>query len=355
MILIWVGFGACSTEIEHVYNPIPQGQAHTLYANQTHVNYTQGNSVPVSEEITTQKAVENNRILSQVVVDQKPFWHRIDVLLFGILFVVFISLGSYGLGMNIRDRRKSDLERQVQERTEELQRANFELTQRNTELDRFVYSASHDISSPLKSILGLINVARMENPTLKQAQYLEMMEKSVEKLEYFIQEVIQYSRNARMPVQFDEFDFQKMVTEIYQSYNYVSGFERIQFIVANRVGELITSDVMRLKIILNNLISNAIKFHRTDTEIEPHVKISISRERDNYIIEVEDNGKGIQSDYVAKIFEMFFRASEDAPGSGLGLYILKETVLRLQGKIDVRSKVNEGTTFTVTIPVQVKR
>lgn len=281
-------------------------------------------------------------------------WLRWDVVLFGSLFLLFVSLGSYGLGMNIRDKRKKELEKLVKERTEELERANEELKQRNSELDRFVYSASHDLSSPLKSILGLINVARLDHPEVRQAQYLEMMERSVHKLESFIEEVIQYSRNARMPLQSDTFDFKKFVSEILIDYQYAPNFEKIRIEIEDNTNELITTDGMRLKIILNNLISNAIKFHRFDNHKTPMISISRKILLGNNLISVEDNGKGIQSEYVEKIFEMFFRGTEETHGSGLGLYILKETVNRLNGKIEVKSGVGEGTMFTVTLPLEVK-
>lgn len=272
----------------------------------------------------------------------------------GSLFVIFVSLGSYGLGMNIRDKRKKALEKLVKERTEELEKANEELKQRNSELDRFVYSTSHDLSSPLKSILGLINVARIDHPEIRESQYLEMMEKSVHKLESFIEEVVQYSRNARMPIQTDIFDFEKFVSEILIDNQYSPSFEKIKIEIQDDTNEPITTDAMRLKIILNNLISNAIKFHRFDNHKTPMISISRRMISGNNLISVEDNGRGIQSEYVEKIFEMFFRGTQETQGSGLGLYILKETVNRLGGKIEVKSMVGEGSVFTVTLPEIVK-
>lgn len=276
---------------------------------------------------------------------------RWEVILSLVLFILFVSLGSYGLGMNIRDKHKKELERQVRERTEELEKANYELQQRNSELDRFVYSASHDLSAPLKSILGLINVARLENPQSEMVKYLEMMEGSVVKLESFIDEVIQYSRNSRVPVQNEEIDFKRLISDILNDYRYAPNFDKINFKIECRDDMKMISDPMRLKIILNNLISNAIKFHRFGNGVQPEVVISAKIEGDNYRIAVQDNGRGIRSEYVEKIFEMFFRATEEVAGSGLGLYILKETVSRLNGTIEVKSELEVGTLFTVLIPI----
>lgn len=276
--------------------------------------------------------------------------YRWDIILPGLLFLFFVSLGSYGLGMNIRDRRKKTLKKLVKKRTEELEKTNKELKLRNDELDRFVYSASHDLSSPLKSILGLINVAKMENPEAQQLQYLIMMKKSVDKLESFIEEVIQYSRNARLPIKHECFQFKQFALDILLNYQYINDYNKITFEIEDTTGEPITTDGMRLRIILNNLISNAIKFHRTDLNEKPKVKITRLIESNNDVISVEDNGRGIESEYLDKVFEMFFRGTETMPGSGLGLYILKEIVNKLNGEIRVKSEVGKGTAFVIALP-----
>ncbi len=252
--------------------------------------------------------------------------------------------------MNIRDKRKKILEKLVRKRTRELEKANEELKLRNSELDRFVYSASHDLSSPLKSILGLINVAKLENPGADQLKYLNMMQTSVNKLESFIEEVIQYSRNARLSIRYESYQFKNFAADILQSYQYVINYDKISFEVEDNTGKPIITDGMRLKIILNNLISNAIKFHRIDTNPKPIIKIKREANLKNDVISVEDNGRGIESEYTEKVFEMFFRGTEEVPGSGLGLYILKEIVNRLNGEVNLKSEVGKGTTFTITLP-----
>lgn len=277
-------------------------------------------------------------------------WMRWDILLLFTLFIVFISLGSYGFGMSIRDKQKRKLEKLVKKRTDELESANAELKHRNSELDRFVYSASHDLSAPLKSIMGIINVARLEDPSSSQQKYLEMIEKSIIKLEGFIDEVIQYSRNARMPVQLEEVEFKPFVSGILSDYQFSPGFEKIKITINAPEEDKMITDTMRLKVILNNLISNAIKFHRTENGHVPEIQITFTNDEQYYHIAVMDNGRGIHSEYVDKIFEMFFRASEEVAGSGLGLYILRETITRLAGTIEVKSELGVGTEFRVTLP-----
>ncbi|HEY5824397.1 MAG TPA: ATP-binding protein, partial [Cyclobacteriaceae bacterium] len=101
--------------------------------------------------------------------------------------------------------------------------------------------------------------------------------------------------------------------------------------------------------IVQNLIENAIKYSRK--EIEPFVDIKIFTEQDQLIIHVEDNGQGIPEKNVGLIFDMFYRANNKVQGSGLGLYILKRAVERLQGTIDVKSTLHIGSVFKVRLPL----
>src|SRR5690606_22991173 len=100
-----------------------------------------------------------------------------------------------------------------------------------------------------------------------------------------------------------------------------------------------------------NLMSNAIKYHSLE-QPDPFLKIRISTSERGAKIEIEDNGSGIEPSYHQKIFEMFFRASEKSFGSGLGLYIVKQVIDRLNGTISLKSEVNYGTIFTITLPNQ---
>ncbi len=280
-----------------------------------------------------------------------PYWQKAEFFFLVILVIVLIAWASYGISSAILSHRRQYLEEQINERTQELKKANEELTIRNTELDRFVYSASHDLSAPLKSILGLIRVAKLDKPEPVQQQYLDMMERSVFKLEDFIEEVVTYSRNTRMPVKLERLEFNQFVSNILQDHQYSPNYQHIDFRIKDETGQEMISDVTRLKIVLNNLISNAIKFHWLDSGQKPFVEIRLSQENQEYILSVSDNGRGIPEEHLKKIFEMFYRASDDAQGSGLGLYILKEAVLKLGGSVEARSERNKGAEFIIRLPV----
>ena len=112
---------------------------------------------------------------------------------------------------------------------------------------------------------------------------------------------------------------------------------------------ILNTDSMRLKIVLSNLIDNSLKY-RDEKKEKPFIRIEAAERDDVKLIIVKDNGVGIDQAYLDKIFHMFFRASENSKGSGLGLYIVKETLGKINGSIQVESSLGSGTTFMVRIP-----
>lgn len=282
---------------------------------------------------------------------ERPYWQKAEFVFLVIFVCILIAWISYTATARIMQKRKEYLQNLVQERTQDLQKANEELLVRNSELDRFVYSASHDLSAPLKSILGLIAVARLENPEGVHLEYLAMMERSVRKLEEFIKDVVSFSRTTRMPVKLEDCNFSEIVKGLLMDHQYSQNFDKINFIISDGTGQPMKTDVTRMKMILNNLISNAIKFHRYNGAVDPFVKISLSRNHSSYVLVVQDNGSGIEETHLHHIFEMFYRASEQSQGSGLGLYILNESVAKLGGTVEAHSVLDEGTTFIISLPI----
>jgi signal transduction histidine kinase len=227
---------------------------------------------------------------------------------------------------------------------------NRELETTNKELDRFVYSVSHDLASPLKSILGLINISRLEPDPAAQRDYLGKMESSIKKLENFISEVLDYSRVNRIEVRHEVVRIKELCEEILQQLH-VPGQPAPQIDFSGLAVTEITSDRLRTRIVLNNLISNAWKFRRPLGSTPHQIRLRSCRQSDRVEIEVSDNGEGIKPEYQSRIFEMFFRGSQKQTGSGLGLYIAKEAVDKMGGSISVRSTYGEGSTFVVQLPV----
>jgi len=228
-----------------------------------------------------------------------------------------------------------------------VEQSNAELRKVNSELDRFVYSASHDLRAPLASVLGLINVARLDKANIDE--YLEKMEKSINRLDRFIHDIIDFSRNARTELVIEAIEFNSLVNEVMDDLRYLDQSSRIQFRLTVKGKDLFYSDRKRITIVLKNLISNSIKYHNPYREA-PFVEVAVQVDALYANICVADNGSGIARQHLESIFKMFYRANNSNRGSGLGLYIVKETVDRLRGEIAVRSELDTGTTFEVTLP-----
>lgn len=226
---------------------------------------------------------------------------------------------------------------------------NENLKKINSELDSFVYRTSHDLRAPLASVLGLINVCQLDTDKKNQRAYLELMEKSISKLDNFISDIINFSKNTRIDVSQQEIDLEALINETLEGLKFMEGYEKIEKRIEIDQDVPFYSDLFRLKIIFNNLISNAIKYRSTIEEMSfVMIKVHVNPKR--AVFEIKDNGRGIPHDKVDKIFEMFYRASESSKGSGLGLYIVKEVVLTLKGKISVQSHLVAGSSFIVEVP-----
>lgn len=239
--------------------------------------------------------------------------------------------------------------RQAQE--EILREQNEQLIKINKELDSFVYSVSHDLRSPLSSILGLVNIAKMEgfkNPEMLDT-YFEMIERSVLKLDETIKEILDYSRNARGELNIEEVDLEEIIQNAFNQMQYLPGYHGTvkQINIQNHTA--LYSDAYRLSVIFLNLISNAIKYG-DDAKEQKLIQVTITTTPAHCVFQVRDNGIGIHSDYIDNVFNMFYRATERSQGAGLGLYIVKEMVEKLSGTISINSELGHGTTITISIP-----
>jgi PAS domain S-box-containing protein len=238
---------------------------------------------------------------------------------------------------------------------DELIRYNSELKKANSELDRFVYSASHDLRAPLKSILGLINITTKDvqekadkDDKLGLLERLGMLNASAVKLDNFIEDILNYSRNARMEPETNEIAFDDLVHEINSNFKFLQE-QNVDFQIINNVCETFYTDKKRLSIILNNVISNAYKYS-DHTKENPFINIIFTCDKDKAVIIVKDNGIGIAEADKDKIFDMFYRSTSLSTGSGLGLYIVKEAVEKLNGSYSVTSELGVGTEICIEIP-----
>jgi signal transduction histidine kinase len=222
-----------------------------------------------------------------------------------------------------------------------------ELERTNDELNRFVYSTSHDLRSPLANILGILNVAKMQLSGDDPTAYYEMIESCVTKMDLFIHKIIEYYKGIRVDNVNEVVEFNGLVNDSISLCN----MQNPQLIFETKINQPVEfrSDGFRLSLILNNLISNAVKYQRRD-EKNPKVSIEVNVDEDQAVVFIEDNGVGIIDDHLNKIFQIFFRSTDYRNGLGIGLYIVKEALTRIGGDINVSSEFGKGTKFTLTVP-----
>lgn len=236
----------------------------------------------------------------------------------------------------------ADSRRELRKRSDELQKAY-------DELNRFIYSASHDMRAPLTSILGVVTLAQQETGDEKMHEYLRMIEVSVKRMEVLNNNVIDYYINNKKQARLEVLDFVEMVDHTVSSLRYYLDADKIKFNINIEQNVKFMSDGFRVRSVVNNLISNAIKFQRpdnTDKQIEITGVIDDNRAK----LTVKDNGIGIKRESLNQIFDMFYRATFINAGSGIGLYVTKESIDKLEGKIEVQSEEGQGTSFTIEIP-----
>lgn len=284
-------------------------------------------------------------------------WYKTTIAyIFAVLLVLFLI----GYIVVFRTKRltliNKKLEKIIQRRTrellnqrEQLEIANSDLRVMNTELDNFVYRSSHDLVAPLKSLKGLINISKLEEDPASQKEYFNMMGTSIDKLEDFIKSTMDYSSNNKKEIIREEINLDEMLDDIVGDLKYYDRADRISLIRNINKHASFTSDARRVKIVLSNLITNSIKYHDYEKE-SLFIEVKAQNTGDFVQIDIVDNGNGIDENYLEKIFEMFFRATATAQGSGLGLYIVKDTMKKLGGDIKVESKLSEGTKFSLFFP-----
>lgn len=289
-----------------------------------------------NEGIDLHNVVASNHVILRETVRLHRSGKALNVLLYGMP-VKFDNqtIGIYGVYVDITSRKRIEEELKI----------------RNAELDNFVYKVSHDLRAPLSSILGLVNLARLPGNTDNPMEYIDLIGSKVEHLDNFIGDVLSHSKNLKMDVAVALVDFRKIIDQTFHDLNYLEGAKGISRTVRIE-GIEFYSDPWRIAEILRNLISNAIKYRKLDhATSEIGIRVNVDHLRAE--ISFADNGIGIDESNLTRIFEMFYRATEQSDGSGIGLYIVRNAVDKLGGQINVASRLDQGTRFTIILPNRV--
>jgi signal transduction histidine kinase len=227
-----------------------------------------------------------------------------------------------------------------------LAKKNQELAEANEEINTLFYRTSHDFRRPLTSILGLVKLAQM---SVKEEMALELFKKiadTVQELERMLIKLQSISTSEEVDIA-EEIDFQKIIDLVKHKFTHLLSEKNIRFEYVNNGEQSFYSNYTDLLVIIENLIENAIHF---SSQKDPFIRVSISISNKYALIEVEDNGQGIEENLKKNIFDMYFRANENSKGNGLGLYVVRKLVQKLYGKIHLESEINKGSKFAILLP-----
>ena len=317
---------------------------------------------------------ERNRKLIQAEKAKVEVSKKLNYLL--ALFVALFSAFLVALWSNYRQKQKANLQlsdanriieeqnnklknvntgldKKVVEQTKKLQATNEALHQSNKELDTFIYRTSHDIRGPLASLLGLSEVALFDVKDAKALDYFDKLNITAKNLNHILSRVLDITQ-IKTSSQFDEYiDFNNILEDVLdkQKIHDHSDLVNFRYQLENTLD--FYCDPYLVLTIINNLVENGYKFYNSSSRVESFVSVEISKTKDHILIKVIDNGIGIEISDSDKIFEIFSKGAEQPATAGLGLYLVKLAVERLQGKVYLVENEHDLTEFNVLLPLKM--
>jgi signal transduction histidine kinase len=242
------------------------------------------------------------------------------------------------------------LQTTVDVRTRELEQANQELKLVNLELDNFIYRSSHDIRGPLVRLLGICHVALLDLQEEKAKEYFSMFYESAQQLNEIFDRLKIVSHINEVNVQHVRVNFNELLTGVLDKLKTMNGFTDIEIVNENRANEWY-SDPFLLELVLLNMIENSIRFQKREARDKKFIKVKTAKNGKNLQIKIIDNGIGIQEADMENLYKMFSKSARDHRNIGLGLYIVKQCLNKLNGSINLVENQEGYTEFEIVHPV----
>ncbi len=307
-------------------------------------NYEERENIKTIAEKNAVLALKEETLKRQRAETQYAIIVSVLVFILAILMLILFR---------ITRKANARLEERVDARTKELNDTIETLAKVNGELDNFIYKTSHDIRGPLASLKGICNVAIMDVRDDVALNYLQKLDVTADRLNTILTRLLIINQINHAVLAANVINFEELIEEILMLERKKGVPKRLT--ISYEVGQSFTvrSDRDMMRIVLENLIDNAIKFYNESERVEPFAKIQIAKQADNVIIKVTDNGVGINDETKEKIFQMFVRASERSETGGIGLYLSKLATGRLGGTIEFSSTPQKYTEFTVVFPLDL--
>lgn len=299
--------------------------------------------------------VDNEKTLIIEIIP--PFWKTlwfIILVLSSIFLLIFLIF--YTRHNRIKATQRY-LEKQIADRTFELEQQTKklmtvadQLTFKNEEIQRFAFSVSHDLKSPLSNVKTIAELLQLEfsekEPTLQN--YLDMINSSCDAMSELIEDITRVARLGKIQNKEELIDLNRVIRISKQIINAKFEENNVTLIIENHLPMLV-ADRNRLIQVFSNLFDNAIKYKGNQSK--PCIKISSEETEELVVVKVADNGSGMAANHLEKLFSPFERFHPGTKGTGLGLYMIKQIIESHSGTIKAESKgVNQGTTFIITMP-----
>jgi two-component system phosphate regulon sensor histidine kinase PhoR len=292
------------------------------------------------------------------------FYYLIEKYIYSKIKLIYKLIHNLKLGRDLRDALGehvssdpiNDVEQEVQEWAK----------QKSTEIDglrnqekfrrEFLSNISHEFKTPLFAIQGYIEALQddMDDKEMAQ-QFLDKASKNVDRLSYLIKDLDEMSKleSGEMPINYTKFKINDLIKEIFEASEMKANQHNIKLVFKQKYdeGTLVNADREKIAQVLINLIDNALKYGKEEGE----TSVSLFNLHDQVLIEITDDGMGIEEKYLPRLFERFFRTdtsrSRQIGGSGLGLAIVKHIIEAHQQTINVRSTEGLGSTFGFTLQI----
>jgi PAS domain S-box-containing protein len=248
------------------------------------------------------------------------------------------------------------VEEALRQSQQQLQHSNEQLTRTNIDLDNFIYTASHDLKSPITNIEGLLYELQAQLPPAVQqthdvAPLLTMMQESVVRFQRTIDHLSDITKLQKEHSQLmTEVLLQPIIEDVCQDLQPLIRATGAYIEISVSACPMVLFSPKNLRSVVYNLLSNALKYRHLNRPPQVRIYCHPDHEGKRLVLCVQDNGLGIKASRYPELFTMFRRLHSHVEGSGIGLYMVKRIVENVGGHIEVHSQVDVGTTFSVHLP-----
>ncbi|MBK5278951.1 MAG: HAMP domain-containing histidine kinase, partial [Bacteroidia bacterium] len=301
------------------------------------------------ERVNIKTIAEKNEILrlnEEVIKRQRQqaiFIFAIALLILGLATALMWAGKLQRKANRLLTESRANLARKVDERT-------AELLQANKELDHFIYKTSHDIRGPLATFKGLCMLALTDIKDPVGLGLVKMLDVTADKLNTILSRLLIVNQINTTALKPELINLEACIGEIMVVERKKILPSRLTFQYEIDKDVVLTSDNNLVRIVLENLIDNSLKFYDQSVRVDPFVQVKIWKENDSILFAVTDNGIGIDEDSRKNIFQMFVRASERSQPGGIGLYLCRLAAEKLGGSIELVAMPEKLTRFLVSIP-----